>query len=414
MSPLKNISLILSLFILAACDLAKPAEPPKNTPAPLQDEKPDHLTSFSYQRGYVAKQAQVVGGVAYIDAAAAGDSPSASRIWALDITTGQLVWSIEQNLLLPSTHDQNRIFALTQDGIAAYSMIGGVQEWITEVPLDEYPVGELLASEDGLVFYADSTSVPSSTSVYGLNAQTGLILWSQVLDSGLDPFASGSLPESGYRAIGYSEGILYLRMNVDYYHWKYVAIEAKSGTRLWEFTFESAIPQEGIVTGVASEPVFAQERLFFGTHDNHFYALNAKTGQVLWDRDEAFLHPFSANELLYAMDAWGKRLNAFDAQSGELIWTKPVLDESELGRFSGIVLDEQIILYIAPVNFDDPIVRITASNARTGQETYAIQTSIPEECSGNALALSVYSGNLYGITARCVIIAPDFTSALKQ
>jgi outer membrane protein assembly factor BamB len=414
MSLKKFLLFALLIFSLVACSVKKSETPGAATPTELSNEEVSDLTSYSFQKRFFVTQAKILNGIAYLDLVEVGDSIEATKIRAIDLPTGNVLWTIDQKLLLPSTNDGNRIFLLTSNGIAAYSMNNGTEIWRKNLTLDEYPIGELLASTDGLLFYADSQGAQSFTHVYAFDTKTGTNIWTTSIESNLDPFASVALPKSGYRAIGYDDGKLYLRLcGEDSVHWKYVALDAKSGKKLWEFTFKMAIPQEGIVTGVASEPVLGQERLYFGTYDDHFYSLNKSTGQLIWDRKQPFHRPISNNGRFFALDSSGEVLNAFNAVTGELEWTKPFLDQSELGRLSAIIFDDRLIVFVAPVSFDEPYIRITATNLKTGQGTYTLQSAISKECSGFALALSVFSGKLYGITDSCVIVVDDIDRFIK-
>jgi len=94
---------------------------------------------------------------------------------------------------------------------------------------------------------------------------------------------------------------------------KVYALDAHSGTPLWEFL----APEE-----VYSGPCGWRGALYFGCHDGKVYALELQTGRKLWDYATdgvIYSSPVVAEGMLY-IGSYDTKLYALDARSGALRW----------------------------------------------------------------------------------------------
>ena len=83
--------------------------------------------------------------------------------------------------------------------------------------------------------------------------------------------------------------------------------------KVWEFQADG---------GIRSSPVPAYGMVFFGSNDNHLYALDAVTGQLKWrskTQGKIVSSPFVANEVV-CVASRDKNVYAFDAWTGKTLW----------------------------------------------------------------------------------------------
>jgi outer membrane protein assembly factor BamB len=116
--------------------------------------------------------------------------------------------------------------------------------------------------------------------VYAFDARTGNALWDKRLapKNGTDmPTLWGLLgtpntiePPSGMGGgVAYDQGKLFVTSGFGVAY----ALDAKTGERIWG---------QDIGTPIVNAPVVNGGRVFFSTHDNHFYALAESDGRQLW------------------------------------------------------------------------------------------------------------------------------------
>ena len=167
--------------------------------------------------GYITSSPAVIAGAVYVTS----QEPNSGRLYKVNATTGNSIWSLS----LPYFH----------------TFLGGVD-------MHSSPT-----VADGMVFAASSTS-----SYYGINAETGRIIW-EYRDSSAEEFIICSPV--------YNEGIVYLINK-----FSIVALNAKTGSTIWS----SFIGDELYVS-----PTYADGKLYVATDQRHLYVLNATNGERL-------------------------------------------------------------------------------------------------------------------------------------
>lgn len=86
------------------------------------------------------------------------------------------------------------------------------------------------------------------------------------------------------------------------------------GEIIWEFETEAAI---------WATPVFADGRLYVASQDHHLYAVNANTGDLIWDLDlgaSAVSSPVIDEDGTLYIGTFGSQLFAVDSESGTALW----------------------------------------------------------------------------------------------
>lgn len=125
------------------------------------------------------------------------------------------------------------------------------------------------------------------------------------------------------------------------------AIDLKTGKELWQY--DARLP-EGILPCcdvINRGAALYGDNIYFGTLDARIVALNAKTGDVVWNKKiaeykEGYSYtaaPLIVNGLVITGNSGGEfgvigEVQARNAETGELVWTRPVI-EGHMGTLNG-------------------------------------------------------------------------------
>ncbi len=139
------------------------------------------------------------------------------------------------------------------------------------------------------------------------------------------------------------DGIMYVTASYS----RLFAIDAMTGEELWQY--DARLP-EGILPCcdvVNRGAALYKDKVYFGTLDARLVALNAKTGDVVWNKKIADYKagysytaaPLIVNGLVVTGNSGGEfgivgEVQARDAETGELVWTRPVI-EGHMGTYKG-------------------------------------------------------------------------------
>lgn len=144
----------------------------------------------------------------------------------------------------------------------------------------------------------------SDHSIYGFSATDGKLKWKQETHKAV---LGSPVIRDGVAFIGGSDG-------------KLRAVDVESGNIKWVFDKVS-----GYVSG---KPLLFQNKLFFGSWSNGFYALNPETGALIWEwkntspsrmYSAAACYPVGSNNRVFIV-APDRQMTAFDAETGKVIW----------------------------------------------------------------------------------------------
>ncbi len=223
----------------------------------------------------------------------------AEPVWTFD--AGAPLWA-------GATVAGGLVYAAAEDGkVHAVDARTGEKRWAFEAG------GRIrtraTAAGGALYFQADDGLL------YKLDAASGREQWrAKILDKPVErlPFDN---PKSRFDRFGSDVAVDGGRLYVGTHEGKVHALEAATGTRVWEF-----------VTGdsVLAAPALADGRLYVGSYDKHVYALDAASGQKLWKRDTqgaVVSTPAVAGDLVVV----GNRcydLVAIRAATGEIAWKR--------------------------------------------------------------------------------------------
>jgi alcohol dehydrogenase (cytochrome c) len=137
-----------------------------------------------------------------------------------------------------------------------------------------------------------------------------------------------------------ADGVIYVTGSYS----RLFAINAKTGEKLWQY--EAKLP-EGILPCcdvINRGPAIYKDKIYFGTLDAQLVALNRQTGKVVWKKEIDDFHggySYSAAPMVVPSKAHGPllltgvsggefgvvgRVEARNAETGELVWSRPVLE----------------------------------------------------------------------------------------
>ncbi|GAB3109158.1 outer membrane protein assembly factor BamB [Aestuariicella hydrocarbonica] len=236
---------------------------------------------------------------------------------AIDIASGDENWETELEVPVSSGVGaaQGQVFLGTLKGeVIALDAVSGTVQW--RKPL----TGEILAPPQ-----SNGREVVVQTldgKIYGLQASDGTQLWMH--DSTIPALTlrgtSTPLVTATSAYVGFATG-------------KVVALDVKDGTTQWEQRVAVAQGRSELerVIDINSAPLLVGELLYSVSYQGRLVALNRGTGRGLWAQKESSVNNLSAGlGNIYITDA-DDNVKAYDALSGELVWTNEQLVRRQLG-----------------------------------------------------------------------------------
>ena len=188
------------------------------------------------------------------------------KLVALDADSGGVVW--EAKLPEPArsapTVSDGKVFVVTQAStVAAFNVADGAEAWSWRGTPE---IGNLLSATNPAVVGGIVVVPFTSGELVALDAKSGKPVWNDTLAR-----ASRSFAVSGLATIAASpviaDGVVYATGVGS----RTVAVDLRSGARLWDTAF-----------GSAHTPAVAGNALFLVDLDDNLTALDRKTGEVLW------------------------------------------------------------------------------------------------------------------------------------
>jgi outer membrane protein assembly factor BamB len=163
------------------------------------------------------------------------------------------------------------------------------------------------AVSDGVVYVGSD-----DTNLYALGAGTGKLIWK---------FPTGGIVRATPALL---DGVVYFTSDDG---WLYAA-NATTGEQVWKVDIHSVAEREvfdnnaRVFDYLQSSPTIAAGAIYIGSADKNVYALDAKTGTVLWTFATEDLVRATAtvdNGTVY-IGSWDGLLYALDAATGEMRW----------------------------------------------------------------------------------------------
>lgn len=163
--------------------------------------------------------------------------------------------------------------------------------------------------------------------IYGVDAQNGSLRWKLEAEKAV---LGSPVVKKGKAYIGASDGI-------------FRCIQVKDGELLWTY--------KGVEGYVSTLPTLADNKVIFGSWGNGFYALNQKTGALVWDWDNghqnrmfsaAACYPVVAKNRVFIV-APDRFMTAIDLKTGETIWREKK-DDYRVRESMGLSRDNKLVL----------------------------------------------------------------------
>ena len=171
-----------------------------------------------------------------------------------------------------------------------------------------------------------------------------------------------------------ADGVVYFGSDDNHVY----ALDAVTGDLLWRFETEGVI---------RSSPTVAGGAVYAGSNDNHVYALDALTGELLWKHDTGDWVQYSpavsgGTVYLAALAGGDRRVHALDAATGEPLWVAemPFPFNPELAP---AVVGGKVYV---PGGFGE----FHSLDASTGELAWTLDTGIPVESPPTVIGGTVY------------------------
>lgn len=249
-------------------------------------------------------------------------------------------WSFseaEDRYISKALVQEDQIFVGSSDGNLYALGLNGSLRWkfAAEHAIWGTPVS------DGKTIYAASMD----HYIYALNPQTGELIW-KTEDVGGQMVAQPALSASGVLYVGAFGS----RTDDPARSSRLVAVDASNGQILW------STPTRGWVWAT---PLLREDVLYFGDNEGFAYAVNAQTGEVLWQRqldtsaNRAIISaPVILNDRLYLASKAGL-LHILNPADGSPAAPQPVTIGGQI--YADLVIADQEIL-IAPTGLENKLL----------------------------------------------------------
>jgi outer membrane protein assembly factor BamB len=216
-----------------------------------------------------------------------------AALLALNATNGHIIWSFKNvvngNTFHTPTISNGRVFVTSFDGnMYALNLLTGQKIWSSQKGFSGCPT-----VEENIVY-----GITGDANVYALDCATGVKRWNYSMNDG---YATDQEP---YFAI--FEKVLYARNGWN----KIYAFNAQSGSNIWRMT----LFQDGFAVGVSEPTVVVNNTLYFGS-EKGLYALNSLNGEIVWKFNTSlgFGAPVVVNGVLYVTS--NEQVNALQIPS---------------------------------------------------------------------------------------------------
>ena len=250
------------------------------------------------------------------------EATSVRAIYALDIKTGKIQWSVNDPLIetdrdVQILYDQGIAYVIGETKIYALNASNGQIMW----GRDRFYMVDWPFAKNGLLFCLNEEPLSNDLYIGAYDSKTGLQKWKYKTH-----FMSLGLPTE-------SDGITYVLDNYATENWgagniaDLNAIDTKTGEKKWAYSFRGMVGY----SGSQSRPLVVENTVFVSVltetgGENNLYAIDKNSGKLLWRTAAA------DNGYLLA-DATGLYLNfanggvaKFDLRTGTKLWSKNTLE----------------------------------------------------------------------------------------
>ena len=245
----------------------------------------------------------------------------------------------------------------------ALDAVTGTLDWTANIPKPRYDAWLPPLVEGGALW------VHSNTDVYAFDARTGRLFWQY------DAYTRAYPPVVQDKVAYISRG-----------QGQVAARHFTDGYKIWFYNYDQRYRTDQYQLAVLDGVVYV------GTWDEYIYALDARSGELLWRRHLGFdlYRPVAADGMIYAAD--NNSVIALDAANGELVWR-----ERTGGDVSRPVVADGVIY----VGSDDD--HAYALKASTGEVLWRYETGdnvLTPVVEGDVVYFRSDDGNVYALDRR--------------
>ena len=296
------------------------------------------------------------------------------NLYALNVADGSELWTFAADapIGLGLSAAGNLAYVIDDFGtLYAVDISTGEEAWRFGTPVSTHP-----AIEDGLLVTGTDNGV-----LVGIDAETGSELWRSEVHDGR-PLNTPAMADGLVYAASQAGGM--------------VAVDAESGELRWQTdTAEGSAGTSVVADGIVFSTVILPD-----TTARQF-ALDALTGEILWQRDGDFQNPDVSNGIGYS-HGLGGLVQAFNTQDGSELWRVQVGGPTRAGAVAGDV-------HYAPSDADRTIY---ALDTATGEKFWRFEVDGSIEGSiavaDGRLFVTTMAGSVYAIggSDESLIAAP--------
>ena len=206
-------------------------------------------------------------------------------------------------------------------------------------------------------------------SLYAVNAADGVQRWKFATHGAIN---SSPAVANGLVYVNSLDGTFY-------------AVDAATGTKKWSYKTDGerrftapgihgAMPRTEMMADpydvFLSSPAVAAGVVYFGSGDNHVYALDAQSGELKWKfktGDVVHASPAVSGGVVY-IGSWDRNLYALDAKTGAMIWKFQTGDDKTIYNQIGIASSASVVDGVIYFGCRDG--HFYAVDAKTGKEKW--------------------------------------------
>lgn len=266
-------------------------------------------------------------------------------IYALDANTGQLLWKYQTKKQI--THS-NPVFAegkvfIGDDSGSVYAIDAKEGKLIWQQQLEAYQIHSSPAYEKGVIFVGTETQDESGgrsdrgSYLYALDAKDGKVLWRFESD-----WRSNTMPNLIHGTPAILNGVVYFGSENGWFY----ALNKNSGEVIWKKIItkgektsarQAASPS---LVGISTAPALGYGKIFVGTWEGNFLALNQKDGKTVWEYPYGIEGTDSSAVLADGKVCLGSHyldFYCFNEENGKVLW-KEKLGGPSAALASGILV----------------------------------------------------------------------------
>ena len=244
-----------------------------------------------------------------------------SCFYAIDLKTGAEKWHYKTNNKIYTTAVLSEEILCFESGNVLYALdLQGDFKW--KFILYE---GTVLNQHDEWDYFRSSPIV-SGTTVY-IGSEKGLVFGVD-LKTGSKVFQCQT--PSADHTIETTPAIYDNKIYVGDWNGVFYVFDLSTGNLVWKYDTKNDNSYSGWVNAIVTDPLIVNDVVYFGGRNCNLYCLDAKTGDKKWkfhDPGDMWMlgGPTISDGVLYIGSSYQHVVRAFNAVTGTLLWTSPVV-----------------------------------------------------------------------------------------